>query len=60
MDGNGRIGRFLMSLMCALGKFPWIIIPVQRRQQYMDALEKASVEQDIIPFCEFLVDCSRL
>ncbi len=54
MDGNGRIGRFLMNLMCAAGKFPWIIIPVERRQQYMEALEKASVEQNIIPFCDFI------
>lgn len=54
MDGNGRIGRFLMNLMCASGGFSWIIVPVERRKQYMDALEKASVEQNIIPFCDFL------
>ncbi len=54
MDGNGRIGRFLMNVMCASGGFPWIIVPVERRKQYMDALEKASVEQNIIPFCDFL------
>ena len=54
MDGNGRLGRFLMNLMCAAGKLPWIIIPVERRQHYMEALEKASVEQNIIPFCDFL------
>ncbi len=54
MDGNGRIGRFLMNLMCASGNYPWTIIPVEHRQQYMNALEKASVEEDIIPFCDFL------
>jgi len=55
MDGNGRIGRFLMNTMFASGKYPWTIIPVERRQQYMDALEQASVTQNIIPFCDFLI-----
>lgn len=59
MDGNGRTGRFLMNVMCASGKYPWTIIPVERRQQYMASLEEASVKQNIIPFCDFLADCSR-
>lgn len=58
MDGNGRIGRFLMNVMFAAGKYPWTIIPVERRQQYMQALEEASVKQNIIPFCDFLASCS--
>jgi hypothetical protein len=53
-DGNGRIGRFLMNLMAAAGGYPWIIIPVERRAQYMAALESASVDQDIRPFAAFL------
>lgn len=54
MDGNGRIGRFLMNLMSASGGYPWIIIDLASRNIYMEALEKASVEQDVKPFCEFL------
>lgn len=42
-DGNGRIGRFLMNVMLASGHYPWTIIPVERRNEYMDALEQASV-----------------
>ena len=57
MDGNGRIGRFLMNLMLASGGYAWTIIPVERREQYMQALEEASVRQNIIPFCEFIVSC---
>jgi fido (protein-threonine AMPylation protein) len=49
MDGNGRIGRFMMNLMLAAGGYPWTIIPLKERSRYMVALEKASVEQDIIP-----------
>lgn len=54
MDGNGRMGRFLMNVMLAAGAYPWTVIPVEKRDDYMDALEKASVEQDIIPFTKFL------
>tara|TARA_Y100001968_G_C19226814_1_gene652480 strand:- start:474 stop:695 length:222 start_codon:yes stop_codon:yes gene_type:complete len=56
-DGNGRIGRFLMNVMMAAGHYPWTIIPVNRRNEYMDALEQASIQQDILPFCKFLTSC---
>ena len=54
MDGNGRMGRFLMNLMLASGGYPWTVIPVGDRKIYMEALEKASVGEDIIPFTDFL------
>ena len=54
MDGNGRMGRFLMNAMLASGGYPWTVIPVEQRDVYMQALEKASVEQDIAAFAEFL------
>jgi hypothetical protein len=54
MDGNGRIGRFLMNVMLAAGGYPWMVIPVEKRSDYMDALENASVRQDIKPFATFL------
>ena len=54
MDGNGRIGRFLMNVMLAAGGYPWIVIPLGKRTDYMAALESASVEQDIEPFTAFL------
>lgn len=54
MDGNGRIGRFLMNVMCASGGYPWIIVPVEQRSSYMSALEEASTKQNIVPFCDFL------
>lgn len=53
-DGNGRVGRFLMNIMMASGGYPWTIIPVERRDEYMAALESASVQQDIRPFAMFL------
>lgn len=55
MDGNGRIGRFIMNSLFASGGFPWTIISVTRRDEYMKTLEKASVEQDIKPFAKFIL-----
>ncbi len=54
LDGNGRIGRFLLNTMLASGGYSWMVIPVEKRNEYMAALEKASVEQDIKPFATFL------
>lgn len=56
MDGNGRIGRFLMNVLLAAGGFPWTVIPLERRDEYMLALEAASVDQDIRSFATFLSD----
>jgi Fic family protein len=53
-DGNGRLGRFLMNTMMASGGYPWTIAPLERRTEYMAALESASVEQDIRPFTKLL------
>ncbi|WP_173052669.1 Fic family protein [Candidatus Nitrotoga sp. AM1P] len=53
-DGNGRMGRFLMNVMLASGGYPWTVIPVTRRNDYMGTLEKASAEGDIVPFAKFL------
>lgn len=54
MDGNGRMGRFLMNVMMAAGGYPWTVIPVAGRKAYMEALEAASVGEDIAPFTDFL------
>lgn len=54
MDGNGRMGRFIMNLMLASGGYPWTVIPVQQRSKYMKSLEEASVNLNILPFVEFL------
>lgn len=54
MDGNGRMGRFMLNIMLASGGYPWTVVPVEERDKYMDALEKASIEKDIQPFAKFL------
>jgi len=54
MDGNGRVGRFLMNTTMASGGYPWTVIPVDDRNAYVNALEKASVGEDIAPFADLL------
>jgi hypothetical protein len=56
IDGNGRIGRFLMNAFLASGGYPWTIVPVEDRDKYMATLERASVDQDIEPFTRFIGD----
>ncbi len=59
MDGNGRIGRFLMNTMMAAAGYPWTVIPLSERKTYLAALEKASVEENIGPFAAFLAKLVR-
>ena len=54
MDGNGRMGRFLMNLMLAAGGYPWTVISVGDRKIYMEALEKGSVDEEIVSFIDFI------
>jgi len=54
MHGNGRMARFLMNLMMASGGYPWTIVRTARRKQYLDALDVASTNHNIIPFARFI------
>ena len=44
MDGNGRTARFVMNSQLVTSGFPWMVITIERWEEYMAALEKASVE----------------
>ena len=54
MDGNGRMGRFILNLMLVSGGYNWTIIRVERRTEYMNALEEASTKENILPFTLFV------
>ena len=55
-DGNGRMARFLMNLMLSSGGYPWTVIRVEHRAEYMAALDEASSGQRIEPFARLLAD----
>ena len=54
MDGNGRLGRFVMNALLVTGGYPWTVIPVDERKAYMGALEQASTHRNILPFAHFV------
>ena len=54
MDGNGRTARFVMNSQLVTTGYPWVVIPVERREEYMAVLEKASVEGNIEAFVRFI------
>jgi len=58
MDGNGRIGRFIMNAMLASGGYRWTVIRSDkaRRDRYMTALDVASSRHDISAFAEFVAE----
>lgn len=43
-----------MNLMLASGGYPWTVVPLEQRDNYMAALEEASVGQNIGPFTDFI------
>jgi Fic family protein len=53
-DGNGRVARFLMNTLLAAGGYPWTVIRVEDRAEYLGALETASVQSDVRPFARFV------
>ena len=55
-DGNGRMARFLMNAMLASGGYPWTVVRVEDRNQYLEGLERASVDMDVRPFAAFLAE----
>ena len=56
MDGNGRTGRFLMNALFAAGGYPWTIVPVERRDDYIGAMVKGSESRDAAPLAQFLIE----
>jgi Fic family protein len=54
MDGNGRTARFTMNVLLAAGGYPWTVIRVDDRDEYMRALESASVDDNLSVFASFI------
>jgi Fic family protein len=46
LDGNGRMARFPMNAMLASGGYPWTVIEVGDRTDYLSALDRASIDMN--------------
>lgn len=49
-DGNGRTARLLMNLMLIRGGYPPVAVRPEDRKRYLDALERASLAEDLRAF----------
>ena len=47
-DRNGRTCRLLTNLILMRNGYPMIVVKMEERDKYMEALEKASIEQEYI------------
>ncbi|MFO7750912.1 MAG: Fic family protein [Desulfobacteraceae bacterium] len=50
MDGNGRTSRLLMNLELMKSGFPPVVLPVEKRLEYYEALDTAHTKNDYEPF----------
>jgi len=55
VDGNGRMARELHNFILVKNGFPPITVPVERRDEYMDYLERAD-EGDMVPLLRFFFE----
>lgn len=59
VDGNGRTARLLMNLELLKAGFPAIILPVEQRLRYYEALDMAHSHALYEPFFELIADCVK-
>jgi hypothetical protein len=48
-----------MNAMLASGGYPWTVIRVEDRKDYLEALDGASIDMDIKPFAELIAERVR-
>jgi Fic family protein len=53
-DGNGRTARLLMNLLLIRGGYVPISVRPEDRVRYLDALERGSLADDLLPFQTFM------
>jgi fido (protein-threonine AMPylation protein) len=58
-DGNGRMARFLMNVLLASGGYPWTVVRVEDRTEYLKALDRASIDVNARPFASFIAERVR-
>lgn len=56
VDGNGRTSRLLMNLELMKAGYPPVVIPVEQRLRYYQALDAAHVDNNYQPFIELVTE----
>lgn len=56
VDGNGRTARLLMNLELMKSGFPAVVLPIEKRLEYYEALDLAHVSEDYSPFLQLMID----
>lgn len=57
VDGNGRTARLLMNLDLLKAGFPAVVLPVEQRLRYYEALDNAHTRGQYAQFLELIVEC---
>jgi Fic family protein len=57
IDGNGRTSRLLMNLELMKSGFPPVVITVDQRLRYYEALDKAHTQKDYSDFIILIKEC---
>jgi len=59
VDGNGRTARLLLNLELLKGDYPAIVLPVQRRLEYYEAIDAAHIDGEMAPLIDLVTDFLR-
>lgn len=59
VDGNGRTSRLLMNLELLKAGFPPVVIAVEQRLRYYEALDQAHTEGDYGDFISLIAECAE-
>ncbi len=51
---NNKSYTIVMNSQLVTAGYPWVVVPMNRRQEYMEALEQASVGENIEAFARFV------
>ena len=54
-DGNGRVARLVLNYVFRYFKLPYVVIPKEARDRYLDTLEVAN-RGDMAPFTDFVAE----
>ena len=58
-DGNGRMARLLMNMILIKHGYTVAVIPIQERNQYINALEQADRSEDLAEFITYIADSCK-